>query len=57
VPDDPAAEGTIIDPPDDKLLPRVGVWIMPDNQMKGILEDFLRFLVPGGSLLCISIQT
>jgi hypothetical protein len=24
---------------------------MPDNQTKGILEDFLRFLVPTGSLL------
>ena len=33
------------------MLPRVGVWIMPDNQTKGILEDFLRFLVPAGSPL------
>lgn len=51
VPDSPAPEGTILDPPADTLLPRVGIWIMPDNQTKGILEDFLRFLLPGGSPL------
>ncbi|MEW6037044.1 MAG: DUF3226 domain-containing protein [Pseudomonadota bacterium] len=46
VPDLPAPEGTVIDPPADSLLPRVGVWLMPDNRVPGILEDFLRFLVP-----------
>ncbi|WP_423224303.1 DUF3226 domain-containing protein [Candidatus Amarolinea aalborgensis] len=46
VPEDPLPDGTILDPPDDQLLPRVGIWIMPDNQTTGILEDFLRFLVP-----------
>jgi hypothetical protein len=51
LPDNPAAEGTIVEPPADKFLPRVGIWIMPDNQTKGILEDFLRFLVPEGSAL------
>lgn len=51
VPDNPAHDGTILDPPAGKLLPRVGIWVMPDNQSKGILEDFLRFLVPEGSRL------
>lgn len=46
VPADPAPNGTILDPPAQTLLPRVGVWIMPDNNANGILEDFLRFLVP-----------
>ena len=46
LPDQPAAGGTIIDPPSDTILPRAGVWIMPDNQTPGILEDFLGFLVP-----------
>lgn len=46
VPAAPAPEGTVIESPADSLLPRVGVWIMPDNQVPGILEDFLRFLVP-----------
>jgi len=29
----------------------VGIWIMPDNQTNGILENFLRFLVPADSPL------
>jgi len=51
VPGNPAADGTIIEPPGGVLLPRVGIWLMPDNQTTGILEDFLRFLVPSGSAL------
>jgi hypothetical protein len=27
-------------------LPAVGIWIMPNNQGPGMLEDFIRFLVP-----------
>lgn len=46
VPNTPAAQGTIVAPPPDTLLPRVGIWLMPNNQTNGILEDFLRFLVP-----------
>ena len=57
MPDIPAADGTIIDPPPGTLLPRVGIWIMPDNQTKGILEDFLRFLVPEGSELFDHVTT
>lgn len=57
VPDSPAPEGTILDPPADTLLPRVGIWIMPDNQTKGILEDFLRFLLPPGSPLFDHVAT
>ncbi|MDR3555227.1 MAG: hypothetical protein P4L55_10770 [Syntrophobacteraceae bacterium] len=53
VPGQPFDDGTILDPPTDKLLPRLGIWIMPDNRSDGILEDFLRFLVParGAKLL------
>jgi len=50
-PDQPALEGTILTPPPATLLPRFGVWIMPDNRSSGILEDFLQFLVPGESPL------
>ena len=49
VPEHPAPKGTILPPPDNAVLPRVGIWIMPDNQTRGILEDFMRFLVPEGS--------
>jgi hypothetical protein len=51
VPDRPVANGTVLQPPANTLLPRFGVWLMPDNQSRGILEDFLRFLVPTGSQL------
>lgn len=44
-PTTPNKDGTIIDPPSDRLRPRVGIWLMPDNATTGILEDFLRFLV------------
>ena len=46
VPDQPDPAGTILDPPEGTLLPRLGVWIMPNNQTNGILEDFLYSLVP-----------
>ncbi len=49
--EEPGAEGTILTPPSDTLLPRFGVWLMPDNKSKGILEDFLRFLIPPASQL------
>src|ERR1035437_10227070 len=57
VPDQPAPAGTILTPPPATTLPRVGVWIMPDNQTRGILEDFLRFLVPPGSGLFTHVQS
>jgi hypothetical protein len=27
---------------------RIGIWLMPNNQATGMLEDFIRFLVPDG---------
>lgn len=57
VPENPAADGTIIDPPPGQRLPRVGIWIMPDNRTKGILEDFIRFLIPCGSPLFDHVTT
>ena len=57
VPDQPAAEGTVLSPPQETLLPRFGVWLMPDNQSRGILEDFLHFLVPAGSKLFEHVKT
>ena len=57
VPTDPTPDGTILDPPAQTLLPRVGIWIMPDNQTNGILEDFLRFLVPQEGTLFDHVQS
>ncbi len=38
VPAKPEHSGTVIDR---QSHPRVGIWLMPDNQMTGMLEDFL----------------
>ncbi len=27
-------------------LPRIGVWVMPNNQITGMLEDFVAYLIP-----------
>ena len=34
-----------------RTLARVGVWVMPDNKAQGMLEDFVRLLVPPGDAL------
>ena len=38
--------GTIIAATGD--IPRIGVWMMPDNQSPGELEDFVAEMIPGG---------
>lgn len=45
VPEQPTPGGTIVRGPD---LPPAGIWLMPDNRLPGILEDFLVFLIPAG---------
>lgn len=46
VPDKPDANGTVVVAPIGTLLPRFGIWLMPNNSTAGILEDFVQFLVP-----------
>ena len=48
VPEQPAPEGTVVDLQHELGSVRLGVWIMPDNRVPGMLEDFLAFLVPAG---------
>lgn len=43
IPNQPDPNGTIVEK---RGLPQVGVWLMPDNLSKGMLEDFVAFLVP-----------
>ena len=43
VPENPPHNGLIIQRADEL---KVGVWIMPDNSTDGMLEDFLKFLIP-----------
>ena len=47
LPDDPSPDGTIgsLQREDGSTLV-VGIWIMPNNQLPGTLEDFIKFLVP-----------
>ena len=44
VPRSPAPDGTIIE----ERGKKIGVWLMPDNQNPGKLEDFLALLIPAG---------
>ena len=39
----PDATGTIIEVPE---KPRIGIWLMPDNQSPGELEDFIALMIP-----------
>lgn len=48
VPNAPAPTGTIMV---QTGLPAVGIWLMPDNTLPGMLEDFVRFLVPTNDTL------
>lgn len=45
-PKQPDRDGTIIE--ESSRLPRVGIWIMPDNESIGELEDFLITMLPEG---------
>ena len=46
VPSEPDPQGTILDSPEGSILPTAGVWVMPNNQDTGKLEEFLMSLVP-----------
>jgi len=48
LPNVPNREGTIIEEFD---KPTVGIWLMPDNQLPGMLEDFIVHLIPQGDAL------
>jgi hypothetical protein len=43
-PNSPNVDGTILEEPG---LPRVGLWLMPDNQTPGMLEDFCIQMIKG----------
>ena len=43
LPDSPTPPGTIVVA---REMPQVGIWLMPNNRDLGMIEDFVRFLVP-----------
>lgn len=49
----PNPEGIILK---EEGRPVVGVWIMPNNQITGVLEDFVHFLVPADDVLWIKAK-
>jgi hypothetical protein len=53
VPPTPSTSGTIITQAD---LPTVGIWLMPNNMQPGMLEDFVRALVPDTDLLWSRVE-
>jgi hypothetical protein len=46
IPRSPLPEGTIVTLTQPYRTLNVGVWLMPDNQVPGILENFVSFLIP-----------
>lgn len=54
LPRQPDARGTIIEEPG-KV--RLGIWIMPNNRLDGMLEDFVAFLIPPADKLWGYVQT
>lgn len=57
-PDSPKASGTIIESPD-KILPypqKVGVWLMPNNQLTGAIEEFMQMLIRDNDLVWAAAQ-
>ena len=56
VPETPNTGGTVIESPAMSILPRVGIWLMPDNSTTGILEDFLRYLIPQNDALFSHVE-
>jgi hypothetical protein len=52
----PQAGGLIV-PAAASHLPRVGIWLMPDNQALGMLEDFVAYLIPDADQLRPHVDT
>lgn len=48
IPPQPNPEGTILKQAE---RPLVGIWLMPDNTLSGMLEDFIGLLIPLGDVL------
>ena len=57
VPTTPVTGGFISPPSKGSSLPRVGIWLMPDNSAGGALEDFLYNLAPQSNQLLNHAQS
>jgi hypothetical protein len=60
LPDAPEPKGTIVFHPDSNTFYplSIGIWIMPNNQLEGMLEDFLeKMIAPNNELLEIAKES
>ena len=55
LPPGPDPAGTII--PEQPVQPRIGIWIMPDNQSIGELENFVLQMIPGDDAALLEAQS
>lgn len=55
IPDDCPKQGAIISPINKDDI-RIGIWIMPDNNNNGMLEDFAAFLIPASDKLISEVD-
>jgi len=46
IPPKPLPEGTIVSQDNNGWFKQVGIWLMPNNEVPGNLEDFASFLIP-----------
>ncbi len=54
LPKKPDENGTIIER---EKMPRVGIWIMPNNKLSGMLEDFVSCLLPDNNKLGVKAES
>ena len=55
VPENCDKAGTIIEPIEEDDI-KIGVWLMPDNNSNGMLEDFISFLIPKDDKLLPKVE-
>lgn len=48
IPPDPDPDGTVLDENPQDRIPRIGIWMMPNNESPGELEDFIARMIPVG---------
>lgn len=53
VPERPSLEGTIVS---GEGKPRVGIWLMPNNELPGMLEDFVAYLISDEDSLAVKAR-
>ena len=48
IPPRPDPDGTVLHESPQNRIPRIGIWLMPNNESPGELEDFIARMIPGG---------